>query len=91
MEVNKPFDIRVVCIDARLLEYINERLKYGAEIMPGLEFISFIETTKESIKPSSSPNTFVPTNKPTQKPYDGGWVNYDDKGAVQNMFNAFNL
>ena len=43
MEVNKTFDIRVRCTNKQLLEYIKSSLKNGNEIIPGLEFISFVE------------------------------------------------
>lgn len=42
MEVNKTFDIRVRCTNKQLLEYIKSSLKNGNEIIPGLEFISFV-------------------------------------------------
>ena len=43
MEVNKTFDIRVRCTNKQLLEYIKSSLKNGNEIIPGLEFISFVD------------------------------------------------
>ena len=43
MEVNKTFDIRVRCTNKQLLEYIKSSLKNGKEIIPGLEFISFVD------------------------------------------------
>lgn len=43
MEVNKTFDIRVRCTNNQLLEYIKSSLKNGNEIIPGLEFISFVD------------------------------------------------
>ena len=43
MEVNKTFDILVRCTNKQLLEYIKSSLKNGKEIIPGLEFISFID------------------------------------------------
>ena len=43
MEVNKTFDIRVRCTNKQLLDYIESALTYGSEIIPGLEFVSFVE------------------------------------------------
>ena len=43
MEVNKTFDIRVRCTNKQLLDYIKSALTYGSEIIPGLEFVSFVE------------------------------------------------
>lgn len=44
MEINKTFDIRVRCTNKQLLEYIKSSLKNGKEIIPGLEFISFVDS-----------------------------------------------
>jgi hypothetical protein len=97
MEVNKPFNICVKCTNADLLYYIKEKLVLGSEILPGLEFVSFIENStaeveiKEEPKPTQTPlinHNYKPTyQKPTPN-YNGGWVDMDNKSAVQDMFDS---
>ena len=103
MEINKTFDIRVRCTNKQLLEYIKSSLKNGKEIIPGLEFISFVDHASLheetpivqtiSVKPipDSDINQPCKITKPAAekcKYYNGEWIDMTNKSAVQNMFDS---
>lgn len=95
MEANKTFDIRVRCTNKQLLEYIKSSLTYGNEIIPGLEFVSFIEpiiSEKETIitQPTTNTNKHIQAQNVARKQnnYNSGWVDIENKSAMQNMFDS---
>lgn len=95
MEANKTFDIRVRCTNKQLLEYIESSLVYGNEIIPGLEFVSFIEPiVSEKEKPTQLTSNTIPNiiaNSNKQNKYNGGWIDIENKSAMQDMFDSFRL
>lgn len=98
---NNIFDIRVRCTNKDLLNYIKSTLVYGSELIPGLEFVSFINnecTTKEKQQTVSKPETTKSSSSNTttirkqyNKPYDGGWIDIEDKEGMDSMFNSFSV
>ena len=95
MEANKTFDIRVRCTNKQLLEYIESSLTYGNEIIPGLEFVSFIEpiiSEKENVitQPTTNTNKHIQAQNTARKQnkYNSGWIDIENKSAMQNMFDS---
>lgn len=101
MEVNKEFNICVKCTNKQLLDYIKTKLVTGSEILPGLEFVSFVENSSARIEVKNETNleqskplinhNYKPTYQKPKPVYNGGWVDMDNKAAVQDMFDAFAL
>lgn len=101
MNVNEIFEIRVKCTNANLMDYINTALEYGVEIIPGLQFCGMVENNNqinkkiETIKPEEKTQFVKPTayhNDNIKQPkYNGGWVDTENKSAMQDMFDSFRI
>ena len=102
METNLILNVK--CANQHLLNYINDLINKNEHIS-GLEISLYTETpkqtkslddkktlddniTKSSIK-NNNPN--IPNINDNKYEYDGGWVDMEDKQAVQKMFDSFRI
>ena len=77
--------LNVKCSNQHLLNYIYDLIN-KKESISGLE----ISLYKETPKPTKSSNqNNKPNIKDNKSVYDGGWVDMEDKQAVQKMFDSF--
>ena len=85
--------LNVKCTNKHLLNYINDLIN-KKEYISGLEISLYTKTptqTKslnDNVQLKKSPNQNINDNKSV---YDGGWVDMEDKHAVQKMFDAFRI
>ena len=91
METNLILNVK--CTNKHLLNYINDLIN-KKEYISGLEISLYTKTptkTKslnDNIQLKKSPDKNINDNKSV---YDGGWVDMEDKHAVQKMFDAFRI
>ena len=91
METNLILNVK--CTNKHLLNYINDLIN-KKEYISGLEISLYTKTpthTKslnDNVQLKKSPDKNINDNKSV---YDGGWVDMEDKHAVQKMFDAFRI
>lgn len=94
METNLLLNVK--CKNVHLMNYIMDIVN-KKQTIPGLE-ISIVSEHKNESKSLDKQYTenkqytqnYIPTpNK--QSVYDGGWVDMEDKRAMQNMFDSFRI
>lgn len=95
METNLILNVK--CSNQHLLNYINDLIN-KKEYISGLEISLYTETQKQTkslddnIQLTKTPNqNYSPNINDNKSVYDGGWVDMEDKQAVQKMFDAFRI
>lgn len=83
--MEKNLILNVKCSNQHLLNYIYDLIN-KKESISGLEILLYKETPKPT---KSSNQNNKPNIKDNKSVYDGGWVDMEDKQAVQKMFDAF--
>ena len=95
MEANLILNVKIT--NKHLYDYINDLLS-KTESISGLEISLYNDIKNESESSDKQPNinkeikqNYKPSFNKQHKYYNGGWVDTEDKQAMQNMFNSFRI